>query len=368
MKVLLLTTHINMGGVGRYVFELARGLKQKNVDCTVASSGGNLERFFHNGNIHLFTVDIKTKCEFHPKLILGVSQLADLVKRDNIDIIHAHTRVAQVLGCLLSRMTKVPFVTTCHGFFKSGRLSRKIFPCWGKRVIAISDAVRGHLTDDFKLPNEQVSVIYNGVDMAEYDIDMPVEKRRILKRNLGFTDGHVIGSIGRLSPVKGYDYLLHAIKEMKSRKYDVNLLLVGDGPEDKRLQGLTKRLGLENMVFFMKSRFDARRFFPLMDVYVLPSLQEGLGLSLLEAMASGRACVATRVGGISDVIQDGMNGLLVPPRDPRALANAITNLLDDSGVAGELGSNARGTVKNRFSLDEMISKTIGFYKGVMGEE
>ena len=368
MKVLLITTHINIGGVARYTLDLAKGLAKKKVKCFIASSGGDLESYFHGANIPLLTVNLRTKFEFHPKLVIAIIKLIKFVRKNKMDVIHAHTRVAQIVGCVVSKFTGVPFVSTCHGFFKYDRFSRKLFSCWGKKVIAISDAVKGHLVGDFKISEESVSVIYNGVDVGEYPVDLSQEEKETIRKNLGFKEGLIIGAVGRLSPVKGYNHLVHAVKEIKEYAPDTNLLIIGDGPEEEALRRLVQSLDLEKSVVFMKSRFDARRFFPLMDIYVLPSLQEGLGLSLLEAMASSRACVATSVGGISDVIEDTKNGLLVAPNDSHALAGAIRRLISDSEFASELRSQARKSIEKKFSLDDTIEKTVKFYKGAINEK
>ncbi|MCK4463602.1 MAG: glycosyltransferase family 4 protein [Candidatus Omnitrophica bacterium] len=376
MKILLLTTHINIGGVGLYLLNLAKGLKKRGVKCFVASSGGNLERYFKTARISLVNLDIKTKFEFNPKLIPGIFKLIRFVKKNDIDIIHAHTRVTQVLGRLISKFTtlkrrtsltgqaKPHFVTTCHGFFKSERLSRRLFPCWGEATIAISQAVKTHLINDFNLPENRISLIYNGIDLEEPSKVLTEEEKELLKENLRLGKGPVIGSIGRLSPVKGYKYLLFAMKDLKNVIPDVKLLIIGEGPSGNKLRDLSKKLNLEDSVSFVKATLDVRRFLTLMDIFVFPSIQEGLGLSLIEAMASGKVCIATSIGGISSVIEDGKNGLLVQPGDSHSLTEAMRRLLLDKELFSRLGSAARNSVKNKFSLDRMMEETIRFYESV----
>ncbi len=376
MKILLLTTHINIGGVGLYLLNLAKGLKKRGVKCFVASSGGNLERYFKTARISLVNLDIKTKFEFNPKLIPEIFKLIRFVKKNDIDIIHAHTRVTQVLGRLISKFTtlkrrtsltgqaKPHFVTTCHGFFKSERLSRRLFPCWGEATIAISQAVKTHLINDFNLPENRISLIYNGIDLEEPSKVLTEEEKELLKENLRLGKGPVIGSIGRLSPVKGYKYLLFAMKDLKNVIPDVKLLIIGEGPSGNKLRDLSKKLNLEDSVSFVKATLDVRRFLTLMDIFVFPSIQEGLGLSLIEAMASGKVCIATSIGGISSVIEDGKNGLLVQPGDSHSLTEAMRRLLLDKELFSRLGSAARNSVKNKFSLDRMMEETIRFYESV----
>lgn len=370
MKVLLLTTHINIGGIGLYLYNLAKGLRKRGVESFVASSGGSLEGYFKTARIPLVNLDMKTKFEFNPKLIPGIFKLMRFVKINDIDIIHAHTRVTQVLGQIISRFArpKPHFVTTCHGFFKSERLSRRLFPCWGEATIAVSQAVKTHLINDFNLPENRISLIYNGIDLEGCSKTLTEEEKKLLKENLGLGKGPVVGSIGRLSPVKGYKYLLFAIKDLKSIIPDVRLLMIGEGPSGNELRDLSKKLNLGDAVNFVKATLDVRRFLALMDIFVLPSMQEGLGLSLIEAMANGKVCIATSIGGISSVIEDGKNGLLVQPGDSHSLTEAMRRLLSDKELFSRLGSAARDSVKERFSLDRMAEETIAFYRNITKDE
>lgn len=364
MNVLILATHINIGGIGFYIFNLAKGLKAKGINCVVASSGGGLEERFKENGIPLLKLNIKTKCEFHPKLIIAIPKLIKFVNDNGIDIIHAHTRVAQVMGNIISKFSKAAFVTTCHGFFKSERISRRLFPLWGDGTIAISRAVKAHLVNDFRLPEGKIALIYNGID-TDVCLNDSQQGKESLKKSLGLGDGPVIGAVGRLSPVKGYKYLLLAMKDIKKDLPQANLLIVGEGPSENKLKDLSRNLNLGESVKFIKSTLEVKKFLDVMDIFVSPSLQEGLGLSLIEAMACGKACIATSIGGISEIIEDAYNGLLVPPSDSHALKDAIKKLISDKGLFSKLKNNARDSVKDKFSLERMADETIKFYEDVL---
>jgi len=367
MKILNVTTHLNIGGVTRYVYDLSCGLKKKGIKCFVASAGGCMEKEFHEAGIPVFKVNIKTKFEFHPKLLIAVMRIAKFVKRNNIDIIHAHTRVAQIIAGMVSIMTGVPFVSTCHGFFKYDRFFRKLFPCWGKRVIAISEAVRTHLMDDFKVPKDAAVVIYNGIEVDRYYVELPRARKDMMRKQMGFNEGPIIGTVGRLSPVKGHRYLLHAMREVHGENNLANLLIIGDGPYEGYLKKLSEELGLSGVTTFVTSQVDLRDYYSLIDIYVFPSIQEGLGLALLEAMASSRACIATAVGGISNVIDEGKNGLLVPPAESHLLAEKIKTIMRDKALANSLRKAARESVEKKFPLEKTISETVEFYEGVINK-
>ena len=127
MKVLLLTTHLNIGGVSVYTVNLAKGLARKGIQVWIASGGGELEKVLGKENIPHHRIDVKTKFEFHPKLIFAFSRLIKFVRENSIDVIHAQTRVTQVLAHLLSTFSRASYVSTCHGFFKKTRISRRLF-------------------------------------------------------------------------------------------------------------------------------------------------------------------------------------------------------------------------------------------------
>ncbi|MDD4203372.1 MAG: glycosyltransferase family 4 protein [Candidatus Omnitrophica bacterium] len=368
MKILFITTHINIGGVTRYIYDISSRLVKNGTSCYVASSGGEFNDLFTKAGVSLIDCNMKTKFEFHPKLVFEVIKLTKFVKENNIDIIHAHTRVSQIIACMVSKITGKVFVSTCHGFFKHNKVFRKIFPCWGKKVIAISDAVKTHLIEDFKIKEEDVAVIYNGVDVQAYEHIIAEEQKNKMLKEFDFLSGPIVGTIGRLSPVKGYNYLLHAIKYIKKYIPEINMILIGDGPQKQYLMELAQQLGISENVFFLGSRMDVKKIYPVMDVYVLPSLQEGLGLSLIEAMASEKACVATNVGGISNIISNWEDGLLVDAADSLALADTIRKLIGDSFTRMALGKRARVKVKEKFDIKDTVINTLKFYEEVLNEK
>ncbi len=362
MKVLLLTTHLNIGGVAVYTVNLARGLKKKNISVWIASSGGDLVKAVEESGIFHLPLGIKTKSEFNPKLIFAFFELLIFIKKNNIDVIHAQTRVTQVLAYLCSRFSGASYVSTCHGFFKKTRIARKLFGAWGGHVIAISDAVVDHLVKDFNVKRKSIFLIYNGVDNEAFSQAIGKDEKGILKSNLGLAKSPVIGSISRLSPVKGLRYLLFAMKDILREMPEVRLLLVGEGPSKEYLLGLAKKLGIENNVFFALNTTQTQRFLSIIDVFIFYSLEEGLGLSLLEALASGKPCVASNVGGVSSIVEDGVTGILVPPKDTHALKDAIIKILKDKKLSVSLAKKGNALIKEKFSLEKMVEGVVDVYK------
>ena len=355
MKILLLTTHLNLGGIGIYVLSLAMGLVQRGHKVFVASSGGDLVAPLESLGATHNTVNIKTKSEISPKVIFAQGKIARIIKEKNIEIIHAHTRVAQVLAHLVSKRLGIPYVTTCHGFFKP-RLFRVVFPCWGDFCVAISEAVRVHLVNELGAKKEKVAVVHNGVEIERFSPDKFSRAQKTeFKKEYGLrTDAPIIGTVARLSSVKGQCYLIQAMKEILKVKPETQLLLVGDGPEKERLVNQVKELGIENRVFFSPSTLDTSMALSVMDVFVFPSLMEGLGLAIIEAQAMGLPVVASNVGGIYTLIKDGLNGFLVRPRESQALAEAIVKLLRDKNLAEEFSRQAKLQARSKFNLEKMV--------------
>ncbi len=355
MNILFITNHLNTGGITSYVFTLSSGLKKRGHNVYIASSGGELAFKFKEAGLDYIPIPMRTKKEISPKIIFSAIKLSGIVRENKIDIVHSHSRTTQVLGCLLQKLTGARHIFTCHGFFKR-RLLRKIFPCWGEKVIAISEQVREHLVKDFKLDEKKIVVIHNGIDLDRFQAQSP-EHRAQSKRKLGLGEGPVIGIIARLSDVKGHQYLIEAMKTVLEKYPLAQLLIIGTGKTQKELIQLAGSLGVSNNVIFIPETQDTPSALAAMDIFVMPSIQEGLGLALMEAMTSGLAVIGSNVGGIKTLIQDGRNGLLVEPADSAGLARAILSLLDDPSKGIALGREAQRFIQQNFSQEKMVSET-----------
>jgi len=359
MKVLQVTTHFNIGGITNYILSLSRALRWKGVHTIVATSGGNMETDLAVSEIPHKKLDIDTKFEFGPKMLKSAFRIKDMVEQEKVDLMHAHSRVSQVACRIASSLTGVPYVTTCHGYFK--KRSRGIVDTWGDKVIAISDAVKDHLINDLGVGADRIAVIYNGVDLDRFSVKYYKEEVTAIRKSLGLTDGPVIGTIGRLSPVKGQKFLIYALGDIVKSVPDASAIIVGGGEEMESLKNLAKSLRLEGRVVFVRSDPDTPKYLSLMDIFVFPSVMEGLGLALLEAMAFGLPCVASEVGGISDVMKDGSGGMLVPPENPEAIADAVLRLIGNPKMAEDMGLKGKKIVTENFSLDKMADSILKLY-------
>jgi len=360
MNILLLSNHLNIGGISSYLFSLGNGLAKSGNKVFVASSAGEMVPKIKAGGAEFIPIPIRVKFELHPTILISQMKLSGFILKNKINIIHANTRVTQVLADLLSRSCGIPYMSTCHGFFRNN-FGRRLFPLWGDRVIAISDSVKQHLLDDFKVQEDKIRLIYNGIDVNKFNSRDIIDKANI-KAVLGLKPGRVVGIVARLSDVKGHTYLIEAMRNVIKEFPDTQLLIVGDGREKDNLLRKVMESKITENVKFIASVDDTTQILPIMDLFVMPSLQEGLGLAVMEAQAAGLPVVASNIGGLSNLIQDGITGLLVPPKDIYTLSAAITELLRNMNKAEMFGANGRKFIEQNFSLDIMIEKTEEVYK------
>ncbi len=366
MKVLLLTTHLNIGGISTYVVNLACKLKQQGKEPVVASSGGVLVARLEKEGVTHYTIPIKTKNAAHPKVLFSVLQLMEIIKKEGVGIVHAHTRVAQVAAALLRRFTKVPYITTCHGIYKR-HLFRRLFPCWGARVTAISEPVRESLVNTFKVAKNQALLLPNGIDVDSYNKSLSDKDKKGLKDFFGLRhEDIVVGSIARMEEVKGYQYLIRAVPYVIKNNPNAKFFLVGEGKYKPTLLKLAEELKVTEHIVFADAMEDVNIPLGLIDVFVHPPIyEEGFGLCILEGMSSKKPVVVTNVGGIYMMVKDGLNGFLVPPRDPQALAEKISQLIDDAPLRDQMGEEGQRIAIEQFSLEGLCGKLNGTYEEVM---
>ena len=365
MRILLLTTHLNIGGISTYTVSLARALKLKGHEVFVASSGGMLVSELAPSGISHININLLTKSELSPKVFRAIFEISKIVKRLGINIVHSQTRIAQVTGFFVSKLCGIPMVTTCHGFFNKN-IGRVLLPAWGDRVIAISDAVNKNLINYFGVDKNKVTLIYNGIDVKKFLKDFSEEERDKLKDKFGIKkDYSVIGMIARFTPDKGHDVLLYALYDILKEKPNVQLVFVGDGDKRQDIVELSQKLNLSDNVVFAKPQINTVNALAVMDVFMFtPKRREGLGLVLLEALASGKPVVATDVGGVSSVVENNVNGFLVEPSKPALLVEPVLRLLKDKALYAKMSHAGKEIVVKKFSINGMADRVEELYKNV----
>jgi len=298
---------------------------------------------------------------FLPSLI----KLSFFLRREKVDLINAHGYPDHFLCAVARKMTGVrALVRTKHNHvpLKGGALSRYLYGTLTSRIVAISEHIREVMIESGLKP-DQVTTIRTAINLSQF---VPREKNQHLLRELNFPAGcAIIGIVARLTERKGFKNLFEAVKLLVDEGRTLKCLVVGGGASTEKIAALKNHaasLGISEHILLTGRRGDIPDILSLLDVFILPSLAEGLGRSLLEAMAAGKPIVATTVGGIPEAIEDGKSGLLVKPDDSRALAHAIGLLLDNPEKAQELGRASRKRAELLFDETKMIDRICSLYE------
>lgn len=363
MRILHLTSHLNVGGVTNSVLTVAGGLRARGHEVIIASDGGELERSVSALGATHWRLPLHTSAEFSPQVWRAGRRVMARARAHPVDLIHAHTRVAQVLAQRLSRYLQVPYIATWHGFFRPG-VGRRLWPCTGDLTIAISEPVRQHLLRDFHVPSDRIRLILHGIDTASFEAPVDRATQAQLRARAGLNrHGPIVGTIARLVASKHVEDFIRCVPRLRADAPSVQALIVGDGAQRGALERLATSLGVAEAVHFAGTLEQTHTALSLMDVFVfLPAEQEGFGLSLLEAMASARPIVAVRRGvGAVWVLEESRVGTLVEPGDPSRLAGAVARYLQDKDMARRAADDARRVVKERFSLSRMIDQVEAVY-------
>jgi glycosyltransferase involved in cell wall biosynthesis len=231
-------------------------------------------------------------------------------------------------------------------------------------VTAVAEPVADFLRDQVGIPSRKLKTITTGVDVSRFSSAVPFTRSALDWRD----DDVVIGCVARLEPEKGHAILLDAFRHVSARNRRVRLLLIGDGGERERLVSMAQAFGLNGSVRFLGIRSDIPELLRTCDMAVLASSQEGLPIALLEAMAAGKPVVATRVGSVPQVVQDGLTGLLVLPGDAAALAEALETLIADHQTRRRLAERAFELVGAHFSFDRTLKQYAEVFDAVLSRE
>ena len=295
-----------------------------------------------------------------------VAALRRLVDDREIDVVHTHMPMPSV-AARLALPTGKPVVHTEHNVWARYRRPTRWANAWTYRrnaaVLAVSEAVARSIGPRQRRRGPPVEVLHQGIDPAS--VRRGVGARQQARDRLGVADGEpVVGTVGNLTAKKDHATMLRAAAQVVPSRPELRLVLVGAGPLEGDLRRLARQLGIDERVAMLGSRDDVAELLAGFDAFVLSSRHEGLPIALLEAMAAGVACVATRVGGVPEVITDGVDGLLVEAGDPSALALAVARLLDDEELRVALGEQARATAAG-FDLGAAVRRTQDVYEEVL---
>jgi L-malate glycosyltransferase len=362
IRVLQVITSLGIGGAERLVVSAARGLSAPRFEhaiCCLAERGP-LAAEAEAAAVPVFCVD-----EFpglrHP---FAFARLIRIIRAFRPTIVHTHLQSANLYGRLAARLARVPVVVATEHNVYVGKARRYILverflARITDAMIAVSGPVRQFLSAQLAVPPSTIRIIHNGVALSPPTPQGLAELRERLRTHCAAAIR--LGTVASLTAKKGHEVLLKAVARLSGNGIVCSLVVAGEGPDRRRLELLSEQLGVSTQVHFLGHVPHPADVLDAIDVFVLPSLVEGLPLALLEAMYAGRACVATAVGGVPEVIRSGDNGLLVPPGDEVALAEAISTLVRSVDLRRRLGVAARQAIEDGFTEATYLESLTALY-------
>jgi glycosyltransferase involved in cell wall biosynthesis len=346
VKVLHIIGRLSYGGAENLLLDLCRKIDKTKFDISVLAlqGAGSLQPKFEAAGVK---VEVMRK-RFKGDLAM-IRKVKEYIGKQKPDIVHTHLFVGDYYGGQAALKAKVPvIVSTKHDILSEGkvrdflvhRVHRKI-----NKIVAISRATKDFIIKHEKVPFEKVALIYNGIDSDKFYLpESKIFSQEITK----------IGAIGRLSPEKGHKYLIRACRFIKDKKW--RLLLVGDGAVRKDLERAVQLLDLEGYVTFVGEVEDVRPYLEQIDIFVLPSLSEGLSLAIIEAAFAGRFIIATNVGGVPEIIKDKETGLLFKPKSIEQLVSRLKWAMEHKDEASKMARRLQAEVVDRFDINLIIKQ------------
>jgi len=343
------------GGAENLLWVLARNIDRNKfnlVFCCLKVEGYIAHRLKEEGFKVVCFGNYRLR-HFYKKII----DIIRLIRIEQVDIVHTHLLMANIWGRIFGLLSKQPKIcksehATYLEFWKNGILKNrtsylildKLLDRFTDRIIYVSKVQRDIVNNGKYNPLKHV-VIYNAFDKEHYSTEKTKENIRDF---YGFSDKDiVIGTVGRLVSSKGHENLFKAVNGNKKDYSGIKIMVIGQGPEKSKLRELAHKFGLDTL--FLSDRYDVPELMKAMDIYVQPSFHEAFGITIAEAMYSGLPVIATNVGGIPEVVKDDETGILVPPRDSKALSEAILTLIDNPEMAKSMGEKGREVAACKFT-------------------
>ncbi|MCB9819458.1 glycosyltransferase family 4 protein [Candidatus Nomurabacteria bacterium] len=371
-KILFLITKSNFGGAQRYVYDLAIGLPKNEFEVKVASGGtGTLIDKLKAANIEVISIDSLQRDISLGKEWSAFWETVEIIRRERPDILHINSSKAGVLGSLAGRLLGIPnIIFTSHGwgFNEERPLWQRLIIKFGHwltvllahRTIAVSQELKRQMNWPFV--NKKITVIHNGRFITNLLTREDSRAALIEKdpRLAPYKDDFWSLTIGELHPVKRHNAVIEAMKEIVVREPKTRHLIISGGEEESRLRTLIEKQNLQENIFLLGVIDEASQYLKAADLFVLASRSEGMPYVLIEALLAGVPIVATKVGGIPEVVEDGLSGLLTPPLDNKALFEAIFELRTNPELRAKLSEGAKVRSQS-FTFEKTLRETVALY-------
>jgi glycosyltransferase involved in cell wall biosynthesis len=369
MKVLHLIDSGGFYGAENVVLNLTLGLRKLGAESLVGCFSYQNKPLPEVGvqaeSMGLDCTYFKLRNRFDAKCVRSI---ASYFRNNKITVLHSHGYKASLVCLITKLLYGTPYVVTCHLWYL-GTFRIRIYTSLEKVSMRFADrviGVSGEIASDLErvgIPKRKLEVIENGIDVDRYsEFKLEPKDAEKVREELGLDrDSIIIGSLGRLTEQKDYQTLIRAAAEALKENEALEFMVAGEGELRSALIKECRDLGIENRFHFLGFRNDKEKLLKLMNVFVLSSLDEGLPIAMLEAMAAGLPVVTTPVGGIPGVIRPGENGLFIEPRNVTQLKEALLLLVGNSAMREELGKRASETVKAAYSIENMAQKYLAIY-------
>lgn len=365
-------TELNIGGAEKVLTHFLGTLDRSEYDpVVICLYGGNSSIADEIRLLNIPVYDLQMTSKWRLDVIWRLYRLLRNLKPV---ILHSSLFHANVLGRIVGRLAGVPIIISCRQNISIGGQWRELLNRYtvtlDDAVIAVCELARITEIEQTNISPDRVVTIYNAIDITHLAIEQATARQQIRQEFQIAEDTFLMGTVCRFHPQKGLAHWVDAFALIQQRLEDpakVHLILVGDGELRLQLEEKVRSLGLTESVTFTGFRTDIPQILAAFDLFVLPSLWEGLSVVVLEAMASGLPVVATSVGGTPELVIDGETGLLVPPNDSSALSTAILALVQDEFLRNEMGRRGVEQVRQKFSAQTAVQATTALYKRLLNE-
>ncbi|MEZ4682496.1 MAG: glycosyltransferase [Caldilineaceae bacterium] len=370
LRILHITASLYTGGAERLLLGLAEQCNRAEFEVHICAIGhfgkGTMSADFEQLDLPLHRIPVQRF--YDPRSVIA---LIRYIKRHNIDLLHTHLLYGDILGRLVGALLRLPVVSTLqndprdnhHARIDKRWLNRLTASLAATHLVTVSDQIRQGFLEEWQLDAAQVSTIYNAVNLAPF-LAIPEPPATAQPATATAARPLTITTIGRLKPQKGQHLLLDAVKPLFADHPDVRLLIVGEGPLAAQLQMQAANLGIADRVAFTGLQSDIPQILAQTDIFVLPSLWEGLPLAAIEAMAAARPVILTNVGGNRELIPHEREGILIPPNDIQALSDALLALLHDPEQRRALGQQARLRAQQAFDMRVITKQYEALYRRI----